>query len=62
MNIVTDVIALMATSRRRAAGVSGPVEQILERPANPYTIRLMEDVPKLAGLARPGSSTSPASG
>jgi peptide/nickel transport system ATP-binding protein len=41
---------------------SGPVEQILERPANPYTIRLMEDVPKLAGLARPGSSTPPASG
>jgi peptide/nickel transport system ATP-binding protein len=37
---------------------SGPVEQILERPAHPYTIRLMEDVPKLAGLARPGSSTS----
>ena len=42
--------------------MSGPVEQILERPANPYTIRLMEGVPKLAGLARPGSSTSPASG
>jgi peptide/nickel transport system ATP-binding protein len=37
---------------------SGPVEQILEHPAHPYTIRLMEDVPKLAGLARPGSSTS----
>jgi peptide/nickel transport system ATP-binding protein len=37
---------------------SGPVEQILERPAHPYTIRLMEDVPKLAGLALPGSSTS----
>jgi peptide/nickel transport system ATP-binding protein len=36
---------------------SGPVEQILERPAHPYTIRLMEDVPKLAGLALPGSST-----
>jgi peptide/nickel transport system ATP-binding protein len=29
----------------------GPVEQILTHPANAYTIRLMEDVPKLAGLA-----------
>jgi len=27
---------------------SGPVEQVLEHPADPYTIRLMEDVPKLA--------------
>jgi peptide/nickel transport system ATP-binding protein len=27
---------------------SGPVEQILEHPANPYTIRLIADVPKLA--------------
>ena len=30
-----------------AVAESGPVEQILTRPANPYTIRLMEDVPKL---------------
>jgi peptide/nickel transport system ATP-binding protein len=33
-----------------AVAESGPVEQILTRPANAYTIRLMEDVPKLAGL------------
>jgi peptide/nickel transport system ATP-binding protein len=26
---------------------TGPVQQVLERPADPYTIRLMEDVPKL---------------
>jgi peptide/nickel transport system ATP-binding protein len=39
-----------------AVAESGPVEQVLERPASPYTIRLMEDVPKLAGLARPGAS------
>ncbi len=45
-----------------AVAESGPVEQILERPANPYTIRLMEDVPKLAGLARPGNGASPAGG
>jgi peptide/nickel transport system ATP-binding protein len=30
---------------------SGPVEQILEHPENPYTIRLMADVPKLATKA-----------
>jgi peptide/nickel transport system ATP-binding protein len=35
-----------------AVAESGPVEQILSRPAHPYTVRLMEDVPKLAGLAR----------
>ena len=34
-----------------AVAESGPVEQILTHPANAYTIRLMEDVPKLAGLA-----------
>jgi ABC-type oligopeptide transport system ATPase subunit len=33
---------------------SGSVEQILTRPTDPYTIRLMEDVPKLAGIERPG--------
>jgi len=27
---------------------SGPVEQILEHPENPYTARLIADVPKLA--------------
>jgi ABC-type dipeptide/oligopeptide/nickel transport system ATPase component len=30
-----------------AVAESGPVEQPLTRPANPCTIRLMEDVPKL---------------
>jgi peptide/nickel transport system ATP-binding protein len=29
---------------------SGPVEQILEHPANPYTQRLVEDVPTLRSL------------
>jgi peptide/nickel transport system ATP-binding protein len=27
---------------------SGPVEDVLERPQDPYTVRLMEDVPKLS--------------
>jgi ABC-type oligopeptide transport system ATPase subunit len=30
---------------------SGPVGQILEHPAAPYTRRLVEDVPKLSGVA-----------
>jgi peptide/nickel transport system ATP-binding protein len=34
---------------------SGPVEQILEHPANPYTRRLIEDVPKL----RPSETQAP---
>jgi peptide/nickel transport system ATP-binding protein len=38
-----------------AVAESGPVEQILTHPANAYTIRLIEDVPKLAGLERPGA-------
>jgi peptide/nickel transport system ATP-binding protein len=33
---------------------SGPVQQILTRPADPHTIRLMEDVPKLARSERSG--------
>jgi peptide/nickel transport system ATP-binding protein len=28
---------------------SGPVEQVFERPSHPYTVRLMDDVPKLLG-------------
>jgi len=32
---------------------AGPVEQILGHPADPYTQRLMEDVPKLLHSARP---------
>jgi len=35
-----------------AVAESGPVEQILEHPADPYTIRLMEDVPRLATPSR----------
>ena len=33
---------------------SGPVRQVLEHPADPYTVQLMEDVPKL--LARPADA------
>ena len=35
----------------------GPVEQILENPRDPYTVRLIEDVPKLAEVGEaPGAA------
>jgi peptide/nickel transport system ATP-binding protein len=36
----------------------GPVEQILTRPADPYTVRLIEDVPKLARPGQPDGSAA----
>ena len=55
MIFITHNLALMRSIAQsvvvlRAGEVveSGPVEQVLEHPADPYTIRLMEDVPKLA--------------
>src|SRR4029077_9600486 len=65
MVFITHNLALMRSIAQsvvvlRAGAVveSGPVEQVLEHPADPYTVRLMEDVPKLAfpgGPPRPGS-------
>ena len=50
-------IAQSAVVLRDGAVVeSGPVEQVLEHPADPYTIRLMEDVPTLAGPGGRGPS------
>jgi peptide/nickel transport system ATP-binding protein len=37
---------------------SGAVEQILERPQAPYTIRLMEDVPRLSSTHQPAATSS----
>jgi peptide/nickel transport system ATP-binding protein len=55
MIFITHNLALMRSIAQsvvvlRAGAVveSGPVEQVLEHPADPYTIRLMEDVPRLA--------------
>jgi peptide/nickel transport system ATP-binding protein len=46
-------IAQSAVVLRAGAVVeSGPVEQILEHPVDPYTVRLIEDVPKLTTPAR----------
>ncbi len=38
--------SVLVLSRGRVVE-SGPVEQVFERPGHPYTIRLMDDVPKL---------------
>jgi peptide/nickel transport system ATP-binding protein len=53
-------IAQSAVVLRDGAVVeSGPVERILEHPENPYTVRLMADLPKLevtpAGTSAPRS-------
>jgi peptide/nickel transport system ATP-binding protein len=55
MVFITHNLALMRSIAQsvvvlRAGAVveSGPVEQVLEHPADPYTVRLMEDVPRLA--------------
>jgi peptide/nickel transport system ATP-binding protein len=65
MVFITHNLALMRSIAQsvvvlRAGTVveSGPVEQVLEHPADPYTVRLMEDVPK---LAFPGGSYGPGS-
>jgi peptide/nickel transport system ATP-binding protein len=54
MIFITHNLALMRSIAQSAVVLcqgavveSGPVEQILEHPADPYTQRLMEDVPKL---------------
>ncbi len=39
---------------------SGPVSDVLERPAHRYTARLMRDIPRLTAGAPPESSRSPA--
>jgi peptide/nickel transport system ATP-binding protein len=52
--LVRSVAQTAVVLRDGAIVESGPVERILEHPADPYTIRLMADVPKLAvpGQAR----------
>jgi peptide/nickel transport system ATP-binding protein len=43
--LVRSIAQSAVVLHRGAVAESGPVEQILEHPANPYTQRLMEDVP-----------------
>jgi oligopeptide transport system ATP-binding protein len=41
---------------------AGPVDQVLERPADAYTARLMADVPRLQATGPSGSGPQPAGG
>jgi peptide/nickel transport system ATP-binding protein len=45
--LVRSIAQFAVVLRQGAVAESGPVEQILEHPADPYTRRLVEDVPKL---------------
>jgi peptide/nickel transport system ATP-binding protein len=53
--LVRSIAQSVVVLRDGAVAESGPVEQVLDRPADPYTARLMEDVPKLDGRAAPGT-------
>jgi peptide/nickel transport system ATP-binding protein len=66
MIFITHNLALVRTIAQSAVvlrqGVvaeSGPVEQVLEHPADPYTQRLMEDVPKLRQQSQTHGPPSP---
>jgi peptide/nickel transport system ATP-binding protein len=56
--LVRSIAQSVIVLRQGAVAESGPVEQILQDPADPYTKRLMDDVPKLAQSVthRPPSS------
>jgi peptide/nickel transport system ATP-binding protein len=45
--LVRSIAQYAVVLRRGEVAESGPAEQILQNPADPYTQRLMEDVPKL---------------
>jgi peptide/nickel transport system ATP-binding protein len=52
--LVRSIAQSVVVLRQGAVAESGPVEQILEHPADPYTQRLMEDVPRLRRPRTPG--------
>jgi peptide/nickel transport system ATP-binding protein len=54
--LVRSIAQSAVVLRQGAVAESGPVEQILEHPADPYTQRLMADMPK---LAKTGSVRNP---
>jgi putative hydrolase len=45
--VITEAAGGVEPAYQDVVAESGPVEQILERPADPYTQRLVEDAPKL---------------
>jgi peptide/nickel transport system ATP-binding protein len=57
--LVRSVAQSVVVLRDGAVVEAGPVGQVLDRPADPYTARLMQDVPK---LARPGMTGPSAQG
>ena len=50
--LVRSIAQFVVVLRDGAVVESGPVGQVLDRPGDPYTARLMQDVPK---LTRPGT-------
>ena len=54
--LVRSIAQSVVVLRDGAVVESGPVGQVLDRPADPYTARLMQDVPKLTGAGTPGPS------
>jgi peptide/nickel transport system ATP-binding protein len=50
--LVRSIAQFAVVLRQGAVAESGPVERILEHPADPYTRRLVEDVPKLTVISR----------
>ena len=53
--LVRSIAQCTVVLRQGTVAESGPTEQILEHPHDPYTQRLMEDVPKLSQVKIPGS-------
>jgi peptide/nickel transport system ATP-binding protein len=56
--LVRSIAQSAVVLRQGTVAESGPVEQILTRPADPYTQRLMEDVPKLSRQSATRASTA----
>ncbi len=54
--LVRSIAQSVVVLRDGAVVESGPVGQVLDRPADPYTARLMQDVPKLTRPGMPGPS------
>jgi peptide/nickel transport system ATP-binding protein len=54
--LVRSIAQSVVVLRDGAVVESGPVEHVLDRPADPYTARLMEDVPKLLTPGAQGNS------
>jgi len=58
--LVRSIAQSVVVLRDGAVVEAGPVGQVLDRPADPYTERLMQDVPKLTRPGMPGPSAQDA--